>query len=1379
MTEPNKCPQCGAPLPGGSPGGLCPACLLARGLEANTGGFTAAETRPEPARWSPPAPETIAPRFPELDILELIGRGGMGAVYKARQKNLQRVVALKILPPEIGRDPAFADRFAREAQAMARLSHPHIVAIHDFGERQGLYFFLMEYVDGLNLRQLMSSGAVSPKEALAIVPQICDALQFAHDQGIVHRDIKPENILLDKRGRVKIADFGLAKLMGQPAAGAAGSPGATSGLPASASASHAAPAEKVMGTPDYMAPEQVDHPKDVDHRADIYSLGVVFYQMLTGELPRGRFEPPSHKVLIDVRLDEVVLKALEREPERRFQQASQVKTEVETILTTPAPVSLAAVVAAGPMGGDSAAGAQAEAGPFAAPRFSRKAIIGAAWAALFFVLAFTWLFASFPVQVPAGTQPPTSAWWLKLLAVPVLLLGLSAPFGTTILGSMALSQIRRSAGRLTGLGLALFDVLLFPLLVLDGLIYWMWTFILPGFAEWLHPGQNAAPKDEAALFLTIVTSLVVDALIVYLSWRAAKKPLGGAPAAPPAVVPAAGGPAAKPASAVASVLWTLAYHLVLMLILVGGVVYIIPHLVHTLKDFGVALSPMTALVIDLARFVARYWFALIPVLLALDAGVCLLAYHLGGRRLCRWWSVVVTLGWVLAVAFVVWAMQLPIVEIANPAAREAQHTATPKDKTELTFGATGSLKPVGGDLSKWSITAFVNEADILKVKIGQDVTSTLISYPDQHFEGKVVQIGNRPITEQNVVVYEVEIAVADPESWFRPGMTAGVEFAPLKSAAAPAAPPAAPPPATDKAASAAAVQGLEKIVQLCQEQLDLAQARYRVGKLGNEDVDEAEIKLLQAQIRLAEAKGEKVVSRDAILGMFEKIVQLREEQLDIVKAKQGVGKVGPDAILEAEKKLFEAKIRLAQFAAPAASPPAVPQAVQAAIREAYLRAWVEAYVGQNYRDITHHETYGWGPPAEDKAGNFSIRYTYLATNLNQETQLIEEVFTFTSDGKFVSAAKLSQSMAPAAATGAKLEFRIAPSPTSMEPAELASCQDWLKAGRIGFWWKDGSTPGIAGRMPRHAWLPLAGNQPALPNPELVAGQYEGKTYLLVSDKVGECMPWLPAGKDAWGLASVRAEPADNGSPRVVIRLNATGARLFNELTKGNLRRHLAIIVNDQVVGAPVLMAALTDTVLVEGLTQEQQDRLVNQLKALLPPAAPAAGAYEFGPVIERTVEERVGGLSALDLDTGTLYRGGPGPGAKPENPTTVEQAQKEMEDWLKSTGVDVVGMISSSTRGLGGFDMVAFSQPKERWDAASEDLVRLLELFGKPGSVVEMSGKGELPATFAFKTREGGMGVLQIVGFKDDIPRGVKIRYKLIQKAGGPDAPPPPAAGGP
>ena len=261
-----------------------------------------------------PSLEEVARHFPQLEILGLLGRGGMGIVYKARQKHLDRVVALKILPPEISRDRSFAERFAREARSLARLNHPNIVSIFDSGEVDGLFYFVMEFVDGTNLRQSLQAKQISPQEALAIVPLICDALQYAHDMGIVHRDVKPENVLLDKKGRVKIADFGLAKLINPTTPDVALT---QTGL--------------MMGTPKYMAPEQIDRPAEVDHRADIYSLGVVFYEMLTGELPLGRFALPSQRVQIDVRLDEVVLRTLEQKPERRYQHASEVKTEVETI----------------------------------------------------------------------------------------------------------------------------------------------------------------------------------------------------------------------------------------------------------------------------------------------------------------------------------------------------------------------------------------------------------------------------------------------------------------------------------------------------------------------------------------------------------------------------------------------------------------------------------------------------------------------------------------------------------------------------------------------------------------------------------------------------------------------------------------------------------------------------------------------------------------------------------------------------------------------------------------------------------------------------------------------------------------------------------------
>lgn len=277
-----------------------------------------------PAAQPPLPPEQIAPHFPQLEIFECLGRGGMGVVYRARQKTLNRLVALKLLAPERVGDPKFAERFAREAQALAALNHPNIVTIYDFGQAGGFYYLLMEFVDGANLRWLLRERKFTPEEALAIVPPLCDALQFAHDRGIVHRDIKPENLLLDKAGRVKIADFGIAKMLG------VGGDAAAVGAAPRGNATQTA-----VGTPGYSAPEQLASPQRVDNRADIYSLGVVFYELLTGELPGKPIEPPSRKVHIDARLDEVVLRALEKEPERRYQHASQVKTDVETIAGTP------------------------------------------------------------------------------------------------------------------------------------------------------------------------------------------------------------------------------------------------------------------------------------------------------------------------------------------------------------------------------------------------------------------------------------------------------------------------------------------------------------------------------------------------------------------------------------------------------------------------------------------------------------------------------------------------------------------------------------------------------------------------------------------------------------------------------------------------------------------------------------------------------------------------------------------------------------------------------------------------------------------------------------------------------------------------------------
>jgi predicted Ser/Thr protein kinase len=277
-------------------------------------------------------PEEIAPHFPQLEILECLGRGGMGVVYKARQKSLNRLVALKLLAPERADDPQFAARFEKEAHALAALNHPNIVGVHDFGsvvqssglpsdESRGLnhtlYYLLMEFVDGVNLRQLLQTKRLTPKEALSIVPPVCDALQCAHDHGIVHRDIKPENLLIDKNGTVKIADFGIAKIVERT----------SEFVPGEDAPTLESRATFPLGTPDYAAPEQANGA--ADHRADIYSLGVVLYEMLTGERPKENFTPPSKRVQVDIRIDEIVLRALERTPELRFATAAEFRTQVE------------------------------------------------------------------------------------------------------------------------------------------------------------------------------------------------------------------------------------------------------------------------------------------------------------------------------------------------------------------------------------------------------------------------------------------------------------------------------------------------------------------------------------------------------------------------------------------------------------------------------------------------------------------------------------------------------------------------------------------------------------------------------------------------------------------------------------------------------------------------------------------------------------------------------------------------------------------------------------------------------------------------------------------------------------------------------------------
>ena len=262
-----------------------------------------------------PLPEQLTELLPHGNYLVVgfLGHGGMGAVYQGTQVRLKRPVAIKIMRRDQGRDYDFEARFEREAQAMAKLNHPNIVSVIDFGEAGSDYLYIvMELVEGADLMDVIRTGRMTQEMALSLLPQICDALQFAHDHGIVHRDIKPSNIMLTRDGRIKIADFGLAKHF-------------------DAESSFRTQTGTGMGTPDYAAPEQFNANVQIDHRADIYALGVMIYQMITGELPRGVWKAPSQRAQVDTQWDDIVSHAMQSDPADRYQQASEIKTDVSSI----------------------------------------------------------------------------------------------------------------------------------------------------------------------------------------------------------------------------------------------------------------------------------------------------------------------------------------------------------------------------------------------------------------------------------------------------------------------------------------------------------------------------------------------------------------------------------------------------------------------------------------------------------------------------------------------------------------------------------------------------------------------------------------------------------------------------------------------------------------------------------------------------------------------------------------------------------------------------------------------------------------------------------------------------------------------------------------
>lgn len=281
--------------------------LHTTGTNSRTGGM----------RWVPPTAEEIQPLFSTYEILALIGQGGMGAVYKARQPTLDRMVAIKILPLELAEDEVeFAARFENEARVLAQMNHPGIVRVFEFGQTSaGQLFMVMEFIEGTDVSHLLlPMQPLPPEHAAGILLQMCDALGYAHGNHVIHRDIKPSNVMLTAEGQVKLMDFGLAKNV----------------------TSHSMALTKshvVMGTPDYIAPEALLYGVQADHRADIFALGVMFYQMLTGVIPRGKYKAPSERVpSLDNRFDIIVRTCMAENPLERYQDVTGLKRSVEKSL---------------------------------------------------------------------------------------------------------------------------------------------------------------------------------------------------------------------------------------------------------------------------------------------------------------------------------------------------------------------------------------------------------------------------------------------------------------------------------------------------------------------------------------------------------------------------------------------------------------------------------------------------------------------------------------------------------------------------------------------------------------------------------------------------------------------------------------------------------------------------------------------------------------------------------------------------------------------------------------------------------------------------------------------------------------------------------------
>ncbi len=350
-------------------------------------------------------------QFGAYRIVAPLGEGGMAAVYKAFQPGIDRYVAIKVLPRHLANDPQFIGRFEQEAKVLAKLQHPHILPIHDYGEAEGFTYIVMPLIDGGDLTDLLQRKQFTPAEIEQVISQVGDALDYAHSLGVVHRDIKPSNILVDHRGNCLLTDFGIAKLV----EGAASDKLTATG--------------HVVGTPSYMSPEQ-GYGKPLDSRSDIYSLGVILYEMATGRVP-FRAETPMAVVIKHMNaplppprefnpnlpngLERVILKAMAKNPNDRYPTAGEMVTALRHTLQQGSQAPVAAAIP-----NDPGLTSLSQTGPVAQPaaqtvklsastrnRISLWLVVGVPLVIILLlaILLGLW-FLSRPGPIPAAPPPP-------------------------------------------------------------------------------------------------------------------------------------------------------------------------------------------------------------------------------------------------------------------------------------------------------------------------------------------------------------------------------------------------------------------------------------------------------------------------------------------------------------------------------------------------------------------------------------------------------------------------------------------------------------------------------------------------------------------------------------------------------------------------------------------------------------------------------------------------------------------------------------------------------------------------------------------------------------------------------------------------------------